>query len=525
MCEVIGNRGVAILWVAGLLGCADAGVLQLDSGMPEDTEAAAESTDADSTGSAELDVGTMDPGPMGSGCWPQAAATSTFWVRVGGDDTAGDGSDAAPWATLAHAVASVPDGSRIDVGPGEYRGAQVLKGIFPEGILVRAIPSYGARLRHSGTVLTLAQVQGVTVEGFDIAHEGAGAGPFVVHVRDEMGEVGGENFPTRLVFRDNIIHDSYNNDLLRIDSGVAGVTVEGNMFFNQGPADEQLDINAASDVSVRHNIFFNDFEASGRPSSQNTASFVIIKDANGATDGIEGAADVEVDGNIFMSWQGSPAMNFLLLAENGDPIYEARGVLVQNNVMLGDGGDVMRAPIGIKGATDVVVRNNTVVGDIPASAFAFRLNVEGDSPPNDGISFFNNVWSSPSGTIEDLTDTEFASPLENFVLDTNLYWNAGSAIPVDDTDAVNASSDAHAVLGDPSIESAPLQNPVWNAETLSFAGGESSICAAFEALVTRHATPTGSTALSDAARADQLPQRDILGRQRTGLDLGAVEAP
>ncbi len=521
-----GNRAIAIVWIAGLGACSDAGVLQLDSGADAEADTAGDpETGEVSTGAPTPDAGTPEPGAMGSGCWPEPPSASVSFVRVDGDDALGDGSQEAPWATIGHAVASVSDGSRIEVGPGEYRGGQTLEGIFTQGVVVRATPSYQARLRHSATVVTLARVQGLTLEGFDIAHDQDAAEPFVVHVRDEMGAVGGDEFPTRIVFRDNIFHDSYNNDLLRIDSGVAGVTVEGNVFYNQGPTDEHLDINAASDVVVRRNIFFNEFEASGRSSTQDTGSFVIIKDANGSKDGIEGASDVDIDGNIFMSWQGNPAMNFLLLAENGNPIYEARGVRVQNNLMLGDGGDVMRSPFGVKGATDVVVRNNTVVGDIPASAFAFRLNVEGDSPPNDGISFFNNIWSSPSGTIDDLTDTEFVSPLENFVLDTNGYWNGGLPIPVDDFDAINADSDSNPVFGDPGLELVALVNPIWDADAATFAGGESTICGAFDQLVARHAIPAADGAGVDAARADQLPAHDILGRLRTRSDLGAVQGP
>lgn len=505
-------------------------MLQLDSGAVGGTGTS--TTDTGGTTTAETSATSLplpdagvDPEQPVSGCWPAPTAAERFFVQTDGDDSTGDGSAAAPWATISHAVSSAPDGSVIDVGPGDYNGASDLEGIFAEGIVVRAVPSYGARLRHSATVVTLARIQGLVLEGFDIAHTGPGADPIVVHVRDELGDVGGTDYPTRIVLRDNIIHDSYNNDLLKIDSGVRGVEIEGNVFFNQGPLDEQLDINAASEVAARRNIFFNDFEATGRLAMQDTASFVIVKDANGADDEIQGASEVDIDGNIFMRWQGTAAANFLLLAERGNPIYEARGVLVQNNLMVGDGGDPMRAPFGIKGATDVVFRNNTVVGDIPANAFAFRFNVEGESPPNDGISLFNNIWSSPSGAIDDLTDTELASPLENFVLDTNLYWNGGAAVPNDDTDLVNASSDANAVLADPQIDTAPLQSPVWDPQTELFGGGYPTICAAFDGLVARHGTPAAGGAAVDAARPDQLPQQDILGQQRTSADLGAVAAP
>lgn len=518
------------LALATLAGCSNPGVLQLGEGAEggaSGSEGSTSQTGGHETGGGSTGLGStgMEPPVTGPRCWSVPTDAPVFVVAVDGDDDTGQGTDLSPWATMSYAVSQVPDGSIIDVGPGEYLGTQELVGEFDVGITVRAVPAYQARLRHSGPALTLARTQGVTVEGFDIAHLEGGAERFVVHVRDDLGPPGGETFSTRIVLRDNIIHDSFNDDLLRIDTGTAGITVEGNLFYNQGANNEHVDVNAASDVLVRGNIFFNDFAASGRSNARDTASFVAIKDANGAADDVSGASSIEIDGNIFMGWQGTVATNFVQLAENGHPFYEARDVLVQNNLMLGDGGDEMRAPFGCKGARNVVVRSNTVVGDIPASAFAFRLNVEGQSPPNDGVSFFNNIWSAPAGTMTDLTDTEPVSPLENFVLQTNLYWNGEQPIPQDASDTINLDTDATAVVADPRIASLPMTNPVWNPQNEEFAGGYATVCDAFGDLVIRHGTPEPDGAAAGNALVAEQPARDILGRPRTTADLGAVAIP
>jgi len=524
------RRG-AVALVATQLACSNAGVLQLDSG---ERGAGTGTGSAGSATEATSDTGT---GPVGSGdetgtggggptseCGEAPGMGTVHYVFPNGDDDAGDGSARAPWATIGYAVTQVADGALIEVAPGEYDGAIVLDGQFDEGIVVRAAMPYRAHLRHSGTVVTVATAKGITLEGFDITHDGASSEPFVVHIYDGIGPLGGDDFPTCITVRDNIIHDSYNDDLLRVSTATSAITVEGNMFYNQGAGSEQVDVNAASDVTIRGNVFFNDFEGSGRTNEQDTTSFVVVKDADGSADGIEGASGVTIDGNVFLSWQGTNATGYVLLAEDDTSFHEARDVLVQNNLMVMNGSDVMRAPFGSKSAADVVFRSNTVVGDAMASAFAFRLNVEGDSPPNEGIEFYNNVWSSPGAAMTDLTDTEVTSPLEDFVIDTNLYFNGGQAIPVDGTDVVNVDADLNAVLGDPQIAETAVNNPLWDAESNTFGGGAERISEVLAGLVARHGTPSEGGAGVGVALAAQLPEYDILGRVRAGTDLGALAA-
>lgn len=92
--------------------------------------------------------------------------------------------------------------------------------------------------------------------------------------------------------------------------------------------------------------------------------------------------------------------NLLLLGEDDQNFYEAEYVYVENNLMLGNSANVMRAPFGVKGCQNIVFNNNTITGDLlPAMAFAFRFNQEGDNLINANIEIYNNIWSDPFGTM------------------------------------------------------------------------------------------------------------------------------
>lgn len=492
------------------------------------------SADADATTdpAAEPDAETDawdDSGPYD--CEPGTPSGDVFHVATDGSDETGDGSETSPWATITHALDSVPDGSTILVGSGLYEGRVRIRGSFEAGVVVRSEVPYGARLRHTETVVTAyeasAGCHGITVEGFDIAHSGEGAGALVFHI-----DGGGDGSVHHITVRNNVLHDSYNNDILKVNHGISDVVIERNLFYNQTGSDEHIDINSAANIVVQDNIFMSDFAGSGRTNDNDTSSFIVIKDSNTTEDMYTGSHHIVVRRNVFLGWEGTSGTNFLLLGEDGHPIHEAHDVLAENNLMIGNSPNPMRAPFGVKGGRDIVFRNNTIVGDLPCLAFAMRLNTEGDNPANENVQFFNNIWSDPTGTMgardssdtNDFSDTPPSDTL-SFTIDTNLYWNGGDPIPEDGSELVNHTDDPHAVLSDPLLgDQTGLVLPRWDPGSGGFADGSATICEAFERLVDLYGTPGTGSGATDQALASQAAGDDVLGRTRTGApDIGALE--
>jgi hypothetical protein len=468
-------------------------------------------------------------------CFTVRGYAQNYYVAVNGNDSSGDGSAANPWASVQRALTvlhdSGVDGAMVLVRPGTY-GQQRLVGTFARGVTVRSEVPYQAVLRANTRAMIAygnsRGVSGITVEGFDMAHTGAGAEALVFQVDG----FGGEQNVNRLTIRNNILHDSWNNDILKIGNGAREVIVEGNMFYNQTGSDEHVDVNSVENITIRDNVFFNDFAGSGRTNGNNTSSYIVIKDSNDDSDIYVGTDNVTVERNVFLNWEGGAGSNFVLVGEDGKPYIEARNVMVQNNLMLGNSANVMRAPFGVKSGEDITFRHNTVVGDLPSLAFAMRMNVENAAVTNDRVNFYNNIYSDPTGTMgaenasaaNDFSDTPPAD-IDEWQLLNNQYWNGAAAIPASGAEAINYTSDANRVVANPGLPlHAGLVIPRWNPMAGEFAGGSATIRDVFEQLVKRYGRPDPGSAGVDQALPTQSPAEDILGNQRgESPDIGAFE--
>ena len=453
-----------------------------------------------------------------------ASAACEFFVAPTGSDGA-SGTLADPWASIRHAATVVPDtGCTVTVMDGTYVGAQEIERRFTTMTLFRAANPYGAILTYSDTVLDINGATNVTVEGFEITHAGPGSVGYVALINDSS-----DGAAQSIIVRNNIIHDSYENDLLKAHNGSTDVQIIGNIFYNQGSSEQHLDINGVRNVTIEQNVFFNDYAASGRPTESDSKHFIVIKDSNEDLDGFLGARDITVRSNVFANWQGG-VETFIRVGNDGKPYFEADGVDIENNLMVGNSPDHVGTILGVSGARDVSFVNNTVVGDLPSNSYAIRLTIKGDNPANKGLVLANNIWSDPTGTMgsglgeSDSNDFSSGDPgvTTGIVMDNNLYWNGPVAVP--SGDVVTPTDDTHGVFADPLLPAtSSAQMPVWSGA--GFADGSTSVSEAFSRLVETFGQLPVSSPVAGTGSTLYAPATDILGLSRgASPSVGAVQA-
>jgi hypothetical protein len=459
-----------------------------------------------------------------------AQAPCTHWLATNGTDSnPTPGTFAQPWRTIDFASARLlalgQSGAVACLKDGVYTGGNSLYERFAVPTTFRAENAYRAVLQNGGTALSLFGARNMVFEGFEIRHTGPGAGGLVVQV--QMADLA--TWSEDVVFRNNVMHDSWNNDILKINNGARRVTVEGNVFYNQTGSDEHMDVNSVTDVVIQDNIFFNDFAGSGRVNGNDTSSFIVMKDSNQGDDGQIGADRITVRRNVFLNWEGGSGSNFVLIGEDGNDYFEGEDILVENNLMIGNSNNDMRASFGVKGGRNVTFRSNTVAGNLPSLAYAFRINREGANPVNENVRFHNNIWSDNTGTMgaeaaggtNDFSDGE-PSEVTGLVLDRNLYWNGGAAIPPGNQVNPNVN-DTRRIVANPQLQTnqSAIVYPRWTGA--AFASGNATIRQEFVRLVTLYgAIPAGSPAQNQADVALS-PADDILGNPRSTPDVGAYE--
>ncbi len=450
-----------------------------------------------------------------------------YWVApppAGNDNNPGTVDQ--PWASLEYAANNIPDNNcNVWFKAGAYSAGYRLKRQFTTSTTFKSYSPYQAVFRFSGPVVSISGAKNIILDGFVFQHSGPGATPLLVQV-EESGATWSED----ITLRNNIFRDSYNNDLLKVYNGCRSITIEGNVFYNQGPGEQQMDVNSVMDVVIQDNIFFNDYSGSGRPLNNDTKHYIVIKDSNGNDDGLVGSRNITVQRNIFLNWEGKQNDTFVQVGNDGKSYYEADNVHIVNNLFLGNSINPIGSAFGVNGAKDIWFVNNTIAGDLPAAAYAFRVSTKGSNPQNANIFFYNNIWANPDGTMG--SSQTVGKPIfssgnpENtldLVLDHNLYWNNNQVVPIGSLISP-LIADQNRIVADPflNMNYQDMVLPRWNGS--SFLSGSKTLRDEFERLVSLYARiPTSSpvTGMADPAYAHK---DDILQHPRDNKpDLGAYE--
>ena len=457
---------------------------------------------------------------------PTYAQNCQYWIAPlpGGSDDH-PGTFAAPWATLEHAANNVPDSQcTIWIQDGLYLGINNLTTRFSTPTTFKAVNPYKAIFEHSDTIIRVNGARNIIIEGFEFRHSGPDAIRFLIHV-DRADDVRSED----ITLRNNIFHDSYGNDLLKIRDGVRFATVENNIFYNQGEGEHHIDVNGVTDIDIQDNIFFNDFVGSGRNNNNATKHFIIVKDSNDTPDGVEGSERINIRRNIFLSWEGG-IEEFIKAGNDGRPFHEAEDIRIENNLMIGNTANPIGAAFGVSGAKNITFTNNTIVGDLPSKAYAFRVSIKEENPQNENIFFYNNIWADPTGSMgQELADNSGRFSLggtdetRNLILDNNLYWNGSEPVPPGNL-VSPLKNDPRRLVSDPLLN--PHQPsiilPRWDGS--AFSSGNRHIREEFERLVEQYAKIPVDSPVIGKADPTYAPSEDILNRRRTASpDLGAYE--
>jgi hypothetical protein len=455
---------------------------------------------------------------------PPADPADTYYVSTDGDDGTGDGSASRPWRTIGHAVNSVSadGGHTILVQSGLYDGPIRIERAFASEVIIKSEEPYGAMLTNvanSEPILLVVLPSGddgpihLTIEGFVIANEGTTGGPCTSREGYMIFISNVSNF----TFRNNIVYGNNRkprcNNMVKV--GIVGATqpwremrFEGNVFGNPSAVDgnDLFVVFEPTEFDICDNIFFSNRGGNAG------GSFVALRRRWGAT---TRSPRYRVARNIFLNYEGASDAAFLRIGGWGSPISDA---LVENNLMIGNSATPMAAPVILEDASEITLRANTVVGNLPSSAFALRLGTDGNGPASENIVAYNNIFSDPTATMGDLVVTHGNANLAGALFLHNLYWNGTGTVPLtNDTDAIEA---------DPLIPNnqGGIVLPVWEHPTGMFASGSRTVREEFERLARTHGVISSGSPARDAAAVDEMPSDDILGFARDSMpDLGALE--
>jgi hypothetical protein len=510
---------------------------------------------------------------------------TTYYVATDGSDDDGDGSEAHPWKTVRYALEHTPieGGHEIVVKTGTHPSIGYITVQFETPVLLRAETPYLTTLQDpkGHRAGYLYEAANIIISGFNIAGNPEWTGAW-----SQNAYVFQIDKCKNIVLENNIMHDSYNNDILKLNNYSYDCTVRGNIFYNQQPepGHQHIDANLVYNCVIEDNIFFNDYPASGRARSNSASGFVVVKSSVlrmqienneiSLSDAMNrGSRNISIARNVFLNWFGRTDQPMILLGEDALPLYEVNECVVENNLFIHNEvyatkeesllydknhtANWIGGTWAIKGVSNVNFRANTITGFIQHGwhgynngdghyGYALRVAIESatlngapaSNMPNKNITLSNNIFSVPHKSVRGEGQLGIIVGgrkewLINGKIDNNLYYN--SDMPLREgseataSDALTFSMDVHQIVGDPLLETdlsyGKVVTPAWNAAINRFAGTYTSIEQARVDLINRFGTPasTDSPAYQTADNAN-MPEKDALNKPRGGQkSVGAVE--
>ncbi|GHW02592.1 hypothetical protein AGMMS50249_3780 [candidate division SR1 bacterium] len=443
---------------------------------------------------------------------------TTYYVASDGNNTNGDGSSSKPFQSIAGALSALykthPEGGfKIEVKDGLYTSSNWIGALnFKNRVLVQAQHDYKAVIQGNNMAISFNGTDNIILAGFEMKGNGSNGYELMLHV-DGHGIGTGEDQdpytdgfqsfeemkvcdpnkeflchckvknatcdpdadpayyrvdPAQNITVENcIIHDTYNNDVIKLNDGAVNIEIRGNMIYNprQG-GDQNIDVVAGYNLVFEDNIFFNDYADSGRPNESPSAQ-LMLKSAYG----LPSTQNVDIRRNVFMNAQMKNDQPFINLGENGYAIdglcqYDVMDVLIENNLFLhnnGDGpdsnGDQKYARYGStiasESAKNLTIRSNTIQGFFQHSrhgsnanykyngaynmgmGYALRMYTLGGEygkggaestlgVQNENVILANNILADPTGRMGNITNGGPNALTGTAIISNNVYFNGRS---------------------------------------------------------------------------------------------------
>ncbi len=379
-------------------------------------------------------------------------------------------------------------GDLIILLDGVYSGQQqIINKHFANPVTIQAETPYKARMQNNGVVLTLRNAFNVHIKDLEMRQvepvpvcETSGDSAYIIQLSDSSDPNGpfgakrgpdnvyydaagklysnGTDYSGEIVFENNIIHDSFCEDHIKLQNG-GNITIVGNMFYNQatrnnaagnttnsGTPEEFIDANSVFNVQISKNIFFNQFANPAEP-----GAFIVVKDSgmgvpNGNTrfgltnlagevvspypnnntfaenpsnsnpgtrlntcnpagsncDTVIGSNNIKIDKNIFLNFSNtSKEFPWLQFGAEDTLMYVLNHGIVENNLFIGNSNSITRALFELEGVRGFTFRNNTITGSLPTKHYGYRIKTQDFERryPNTELKLANNIWSDPTGTM------------------------------------------------------------------------------------------------------------------------------